>query len=149
MVKRHNALLVAFYVVSDAALASLAFLQPGSASYGASGAVFGLMGATLVVLRRFGRGRDVTAVLVILGLYVRLTITETPVFSKALDRHERVKVPMTEVLKNQPGTVDEYPNWRVPLSGPDQKPLLLEDVFGSARARAVAAAVSADLRAGR
>ena len=21
--------------------------------------------------------------------------------------------------QNQPGTIDEYPNWRVPLSGPD------------------------------
>ena len=51
--------------------------------------------------------------------------------------------------QNQPGTVDEYPNWRVPLSGPDQRPLPLEDVFGSARARAVAAAVAADVREGR
>lgn len=29
---------------------------------------------------------------------------------------------------NQPGTNDEYPNWRVPLAGPDEQPLLLEDV---------------------
>ena len=36
--------------------------------------------------------------------------------------------------QNQPGTVNEYPNWRVPLSGPDGQPLLLEDVFGSERA---------------
>jgi 4-alpha-glucanotransferase len=43
--------------------------------------------------------------------------------------------------QNQPGTVDEYPNWRVPLSGPDQRPLVLEDVLGSERARALAAAV--------
>lgn len=56
-------------------VASLAFLQPGSASYGASGAVFGLMGATLVVLRRFGR--DVTAVLVILGINVVLGFVVT------------------------------------------------------------------------
>jgi 4-alpha-glucanotransferase len=34
-------------------------------------------------------------------------------------------------IQNQPGTSDEYPNWRVPLSGPDGKPLLLEDVLGS------------------
>ncbi len=40
--------------------------------------------------------------------------------------------------QNQPGTVDEYPNWRVPLTGPDGEPLLLEDVFTSPRARAVA-----------
>ncbi len=36
--------------------------------------------------------------------------------------------------QNQPGTTDEYPNWRVPLSGPDERPLLLEDVLTSARA---------------
>ncbi|RAV09816.1 4-alpha-glucanotransferase [Mycolicibacterium sp. GF69] len=31
--------------------------------------------------------------------------------------------------QNQPGTTDEYPNWRVPLTGPDGEKLLLEDVF--------------------
>jgi 4-alpha-glucanotransferase len=29
---------------------------------------------------------------------------------------------------NQPGTNDQYPNWRVPLSGPDGRPVSLEDV---------------------
>jgi 4-alpha-glucanotransferase len=43
--------------------------------------------------------------------------------------------------QNQPGTTDEYPNWRVPLSGPDEKPLWLEDVFGSGRAAEIADAV--------
>ncbi|ANS78522.1 4-alpha-glucanotransferase (amylomaltase) [Serinicoccus hydrothermalis] len=28
---------------------------------------------------------------------------------------------------NQPGTDEEYPNWRVPLAGPDGKPVLLEE----------------------
>ncbi len=36
--------------------------------------------------------------------------------------------------QNQPGTVDEYPNWRVPLCGPDGRPILLDDVFVSERA---------------
>ena len=36
-------------------------------------------------------------------------------------------------LQNQPGTIDEYPNWRVPLAGPDEKPLWLEDVLASER----------------
>jgi len=36
--------------------------------------------------------------------------------------------------QNQPGTVDEYPNWRVPLSGPDGKPLSLEDLYTDERA---------------
>ena len=37
-----------------------------------------------------------SAVLVLLGLYVRLTITETPVFRDALDADKRVKVPMLD-----------------------------------------------------
>lgn len=32
---------------------------------------------------------------------------------------------------NQPGTQDEYPNWRVPLSGPEGEPVLLEDIIGA------------------
>jgi metabolite-proton symporter len=41
-----------------------------------------------------------SAVLVLLGLYVRLTITETPVFRSAVTRHERVKVPMLTVFRD-------------------------------------------------
>jgi metabolite-proton symporter len=41
-----------------------------------------------------------SAVLVLLGLYVRLTITETPVFREAVNKHERVKVPMVAVLRD-------------------------------------------------
>lgn len=44
--------------------------------------------------------------------------------------------------QNQPGTVDEYPNWRVPLSGPDGEPLLLEDVFTSELAARLAAVMN-------
>jgi 4-alpha-glucanotransferase len=40
--------------------------------------------------------------------------------------------------QNQPGTIDEYPNWRVPLTGPDGTPVMLEDVFGDERAAALA-----------
>jgi 4-alpha-glucanotransferase len=43
--------------------------------------------------------------------------------------------------QNQPGTTDEYPNWRVPLSGPDGQLLLLDDVLTSARAAALARTV--------
>jgi metabolite-proton symporter len=39
-----------------------------------------------------------SAVLVVLGLYVRLTITETPVFSRGLD--QRVSVPMVALLRH-------------------------------------------------
>jgi metabolite-proton symporter len=41
-----------------------------------------------------------SAVLVFLGLYVRLTITETPVFREALDRREQVKVPMLVAFRD-------------------------------------------------
>nr|WP_304045130.1 4-alpha-glucanotransferase [Jatrophihabitans endophyticus] len=37
--------------------------------------------------------------------------------------------------QNQPGTLDEYPNWRVPLAGPDGVPLPLDDVLTDPRAR--------------
>ena len=40
--------------------------------------------------------------------------------------------------QNQPGTTDEYPNWRVPLSGPDGHPVMLEDVFTNPGAIALA-----------
>ena len=40
-----------------------------------------------------------SAALVIIGLYVRLTITETPVFRDALTRRVRVKVPMLNVFR--------------------------------------------------
>ena len=39
-----------------------------------------------------------SAVLVVVGLYVRLTLTETPAFQKVLAHHERVKVPMFTVF---------------------------------------------------
>ena len=41
-----------------------------------------------------------SAALVLIGLYVRLTITETPVFRAALERRERVKVPMFVVFRD-------------------------------------------------
>ncbi|WP_250450659.1 MFS transporter [Caballeronia sp. ATUFL_M2_KS44] len=40
----------------------------------------------------------VSAVLVALGLYVRLKIAETPAFRAALERHERVRVPIAALL---------------------------------------------------
>ncbi len=43
-----------------------------------------------------------SAVLVIVGLYVRLTISETPVFQQATKRHERVKMPMLTVFRDHP-----------------------------------------------
>ncbi|HEY7260254.1 MAG TPA: 4-alpha-glucanotransferase [Trebonia sp.] len=44
--------------------------------------------------------------------------------------------------QNMPGTTTEYPNWRLPLCGPDGDPVLLEDLPTSARVRAVARAAA-------
>jgi MFS family permease len=46
-----------------------------------------------------------SAALVFLGLYVRLTITETPVFAKAAGRAEQVPVPMFAVLRSHFGAL--------------------------------------------
>lgn len=46
-----------------------------------------------------------SAALVLVGLYVRLTITETPVFQDALSRRERVKVPMLTVFREHGRTL--------------------------------------------
>jgi 4-alpha-glucanotransferase len=42
---------------------------------------------------------------------------------------------------NQPGTYDEYPNWRLPLSDSMGQPVLLEDLMNSVRAQSLARAV--------
>lgn len=46
-----------------------------------------------------------SAALVLLGLYVRLRITETPVFREALQHKAPVKMPMLAVLRDQPGAL--------------------------------------------
>ena len=40
---------------------------------------------------------------------------------------------------NQPGTNDEYPNWRLPLADGDGQPISLEDVMKAALPRRIAA----------
>jgi 4-alpha-glucanotransferase len=44
--------------------------------------------------------------------------------------------------QNQPGTSQEYPNWRVPLSGPDGKRIGLEELYTSERAFRLAAVMN-------
>ncbi len=39
-----------------------------------------------------------SALLVLVGLYVRLTLTETPAFRRAIEHHERVRVPLLQLL---------------------------------------------------
>lgn len=42
---------------------------------------------------------------------------------------------------NLPGTVDEYPNWRLPLADPEGRPLTLEDLYRHPRIPGIAAAL--------
>ncbi|KWX56618.1 4-alpha-glucanotransferase [Mycobacterium sp. NAZ190054] len=48
--------------------------------------------------------------------------------------------------QNQPGTTDEYPNWRVPLAGPDGRQVQLEDIFEDPRAAALCDAMRAAVK---
>jgi len=74
-----------------------------------SGGIFLLLSAWLTDDQFFRFGWRLpflaSSALVLLGLYVRLTITETPVFREALQRHERVEVPMLEVFRRHFGTL--------------------------------------------
>src|SRR6188474_2105452 len=68
-----------------------------------SGSVFLLLSRTLTDRQFFQFGWRIpflaSAALVVVGLYVRLTITETPVFQDARHRREPVKVPMLAVFQ--------------------------------------------------
>ena len=76
-----------------------------------SGGVFLLLSELLTDEQFFAWGWRVpflaSASLVLIGLYVRLTITETPVFAEAMKRREenRVKVPAIAVFRDHPGTL--------------------------------------------
>ena len=67
-----------------------------------SGLIFLVLSRTLTNEQFLGWGWRVpflaSAVLVAVGLYVRLALTETPVFQKAIDRHERVRIPAFTVV---------------------------------------------------
>ena len=77
---------------------------------------FILSGGTFLVLSRgltdeqfFSFGWRIpflaSSALVLIGLYVRLTITETPVFQDALNRRQQVKVPMLAVFRDHAGAL--------------------------------------------
>lgn len=69
-----------------------------------SGAVFLLLSRSLTDRQFFAFGWRLpflaSAALVLLGLYVRLTITETPVFRKALDHRPPLKLPVWTVFRD-------------------------------------------------
>lgn len=68
-----------------------------------SGGIFLLLSETLTNEQFFSYGWRIpflaSAVLVLVGLYVRLKITETPAFQKVLDKGERVKLPLATVSR--------------------------------------------------
>ena len=68
-------------------------------------------------------------------------LTWTPARLRSLSLTDAVGDRRTQ---NQPGTIDEYPNWRVPLTGPDGRRVWLEDVYTSARAAALAETMRAE-----
>jgi 4-alpha-glucanotransferase len=95
--------------------------------------------AWLGELRRVGLlssdGAEVAGVVEALHAY----LTRTPSRLRCLALTDAVG---DRRAQNQPGTIDEYPNWRVPLSGPDGRPILLDDVFASERAARLCAVLS-------
>jgi metabolite-proton symporter len=75
-----------------------------------SGGIFLLISRLLTDEQFFAWGWRIpflaSATLVLIGLYVRLTITETPIFAEAMKMEERrVKVPALTVFVNYPGTL--------------------------------------------
>jgi MFS family permease len=86
------------------------FPQLGApAGFLCSGGIFLLLSRWLSDQQFFDFGWRIpflaSAVLVLVGLYVRLTITETPVFREALHQREHVRVPMLTLLREHPRTV--------------------------------------------
>ncbi len=69
----------------------------------ASGGIFLLLSATLTDAQFLNFGWRIpflaSSVLVFIGLYVRLKITETPVFQQALEQRARVAVPILTVVR--------------------------------------------------
>jgi len=74
-----------------------------------SGGIFLLLSTTLTDAQFFAWGWRLpflaSSLLVGVGLYVRLTITETPVFREAIKRSGRVEVPMVTIIKHHAGTL--------------------------------------------
>ena len=77
----------------------------------------------------------------VLGLYRMLARTPSRVLCATL-----VDAVGEERIQNQPGTIDEYPNWRVPLGGADGRPLLLEDIYAMERPMRLAAVLNGSMR---
>ena len=70
--------------------------------------IFLLLGAVMDDAQFFAWGWRIpfvgSAVLVFVGLWIRMRLAETPDFQRVLDREERVRLPMLEVLASQCAT---------------------------------------------
>jgi len=98
----------------------------------------------LALLRERGLvGRDPDEQELVTGLHALLAQTPSRLLGVSLadavgDRR----------TQNQPGTVDEYPNWRVPLTDGDGRPVLLDELPDHPRVQALARAVTGSASAG-
>ncbi len=104
---------------SGAALLATETAKPGKRAWAAMwpqlGAPFGFLlanGMFLLLVLWLGTSPDgafvtwgwrvpflLSAVLVVVGLYVRVRLTETPVFARAIERGERLRAPVVEVVR--------------------------------------------------
>nr|RZI35238.1 Inner membrane metabolite transport protein YhjE [Cryobacterium sp. SO1] len=88
-----------------------------AASFASAGGPAGSVLATLVVATfTLGTGEQflvwgwripflLSAILIVVGLIIRLKVTETPLFQKVLTRKDKRKVPLLEVMRNHPRVV--------------------------------------------
>ena len=85
----------------------------------------------IAILRERGVlvGDDPSEEDIVLAMHRMLTRTPSKVLNATLT--DAVGDRRTQ---NLPGTTNEYPNWRVPLSHPDGSPMWLEEVFTDERA---------------
>ena len=74
---------------------------------------------------------DQVEVMLALHRYLRLTGSKVLVASLADAAGEKR-------AQNQPGTTDEYPNWRIPLADSEGQPVKLEELFTASLPRRVA-----------
>ncbi|MCH9666305.1 MAG: 4-alpha-glucanotransferase [Actinomycetia bacterium] len=86
-----------------------------------------------------GDAYDVDAVVLALHRYLGRTPSRLLTLSLA-DAVGEVRT------QNQPGTTDEYPNWRVPLGDPDGRQVLLEELFTDPRAASLCEAMRAAVK---
>ncbi len=87
--------------------------------------------------RLLGRPAEVTPEEFTVALYGYLARTPALLIGVSLAEAAGERRP-----QNMPGTVNEYPNWRIPLTDRDGAPVLLEDLPAHEGVRAVAEAVS-------